>query len=676
MKASQWKPFLQRLAYSLHKNPEVNATCLENMRLFVDAMMRQDDAGLELLDSLGSLPSGILRGSLTDEASYAGCFSANVTDINGNFVSRKFCDVVVYHRAAIPNFPVLQNQQTPAKIFVFTQSLVKIGVCIPSSCTDENFAVIVNDALSKWNLASIVALCDYNEPPEETPVLIIFFLGIFAATVAAATLVDVLNPAKPTTRDDQCVVGNTGPGKFFVVRFRTLSLMCTMREMFRFDTSNDDRLDIFNGLRALAMVWTIALHTHLYIDEIALGNIDEVFRKSRTLPRQLIVNATMSVSVFLTISGFMQWKTVWNRSNNEKSRNGWLAVVIHRYLRMFPLVAVTACFHYLHGTSGYGVNWAYHTKLRRKVFAENWHYYLFGALNFLGMEKICSPQQWYTSTDFQVFVFMLFFTMRLKRTGSTWPVLIVMGLAMLVSYVENYTMQYPAGHLFFVPLTSHSGGEHVYYMPHSHIPSYCLGILAGFWCTTKAPRRLPRHKVAFLWVTSLCGICVAQFGSVLWTGHKQPARVITALYAATHRGLFSAGIAWIIYACLADRAGFLGSLLAWPGWAPMSRLSFSTYMIHDIMIQYQWTTFTSRVDGGYYFMAILTAGNCVASLVAAFMLHALFEKPLALIAALLEEHFLPRRRPVSNGLAIETGKDEDVTGGFTTNDDGDHIKLL
>ncbi|XP_075560457.1 nose resistant to fluoxetine protein 6-like isoform X4 [Dermacentor variabilis] len=594
MKASQWKPFLQRLAYSLHKNPEVNATCLENMRLFVDAMMRQDDAGLELLDSLGSLPSGILRGSLTDEASYAGCFSANVTDINGNFVSRKFCDVVVYHRAAIPNFPVLQNQQTPAKIFVFTQSLVKIGVCIPSSCTDENFAVIVNDALSKWNLASIVALCDYNEPPEETPVLIIFFLGIFAATVAAATLVDVLNPAKPTTRDDQCVVGNTGPGKFFVVRFRTLSLMCTMREMFRFDTSNDDRLDIFNGLRALAMVWTIALHTHLYIDEIALGNIDEVFRKSRTLPRQLIVNATMSVSVFLTISGFMQWKTVWNRSNNEKSRNGWLAVVIHRYL----------------------------------------------------------------------------------RTGSTWPVLIVMGLAMLVSYVENYTMQYPAGHLFFVPLTSHSGGEHVYYMPHSHIPSYCLGILAGFWCTTKAPRRLPRHKVAFLWVTSLCGICVAQFGSVLWTGHKQPARVITALYAATHRGLFSAGIAWIIYACLADRAGFLGSLLAWPGWAPMSRLSFSTYMIHDIMIQYQWTTFTSRVDGGYYFMAILTAGNCVASLVAAFMLHALFEKPLALIAALLEEHFLPRRRPVSNGLAIETGKDEDVTGGFTTNDDGDHIKLL
>ncbi|XP_070376992.1 nose resistant to fluoxetine protein 6-like [Dermacentor albipictus] len=128
---------------------------------------------------------------------------------------------------------------------------------------------------------------------------------------------------------------------------------------------------------------------------------------------------------------------------------------------------------------------------------------------------------------------------------------------------------------------SHSAGEHDYYMP-----SYCLGILAGFWYVTKAPHRLPRHKVAFLWVTAPCRICIARFGSVLWTGHNQPARVITALYAATHRGLFSAGIAWIIYTCLADRAGFLSSLLAWPAWAPLSRLSVSTYMIHDIMMQY------------------------------------------------------------------------------------------
>ncbi|KAH7973853.1 hypothetical protein HPB49_005766 [Dermacentor silvarum] len=260
------------------------------------------------------------------------------------------------------------------------------------------------------------------------------------------------------------------------------------------------------------------------------------------------------------------------------------------------------------------------------------------------------------------------------RTSSTRPVLIMMVLAMLFSGVQNYMLQYPAGNLYFSPMDRYSSGDYVYYMPYSHAPSYCIGIIAGFWYTTKTPRQLSRCKVAFLWVAALCGICIAQFGTVLWTGHAQPSRIITALYAATHRGLFSAGIAWIVYACLTDRSGFLSSVLAWPGWAPLSRLSFSTYMFHDIMLQYEWTSFPSRADGGYYFMAILVAGNSVASIAAALVMHAVFEKPLALFATLLEEHFLPRPQPVYDGAAVE--KDERVSKRVADNYDSSRIKRL
>ncbi|XP_049276087.1 nose resistant to fluoxetine protein 6-like [Rhipicephalus sanguineus] len=181
-----------------------------------------------------------------------------------------------------------------------------------------------------------------------------------------------------------------------------------------------------------------------------------------------------------------------------------------------------------------------------------------------------------------------------------------MALAMLYSFVENYYYQYPPAVLFYLPLLRDGKhGEHVYYMPYSHVPSYCLGIVAGFWYTTKVSHQLPKLKVAFLWVAALCAICIAQFGSVLWAGYEHPSRITTALYAVTHRGLFSAGIAWVIYACLTGRAGFLTSLLAWPGWAPLSRLSFSAYMIQDIVIQYEWRSLASRVDGGYYFMIVL-----------------------------------------------------------------------
>ncbi|XP_075526632.1 uncharacterized protein LOC142558374 [Dermacentor variabilis] len=83
MKAVQWAPLLQRINNSLQRNLRVNATCLKHMQLFVDSMILQDNGGLELLDSLGSLPSGILRGSLVDAGSHEECFSANVTDDNG-----------------------------------------------------------------------------------------------------------------------------------------------------------------------------------------------------------------------------------------------------------------------------------------------------------------------------------------------------------------------------------------------------------------------------------------------------------------------------------------------------------------------------------------------------------------------------------------------------------------
>ncbi|XP_037529205.1 uncharacterized protein LOC119406537 [Rhipicephalus sanguineus] len=50
MKVSQWKPFLQRLDHSLRSNLDVNATCLRDMRSFVDAVMQRSAAVLNDLE--------------------------------------------------------------------------------------------------------------------------------------------------------------------------------------------------------------------------------------------------------------------------------------------------------------------------------------------------------------------------------------------------------------------------------------------------------------------------------------------------------------------------------------------------------------------------------------------------------------------------------------------------
>ncbi|CAN7982880.1 unnamed protein product [Ixodes hexagonus] len=60
-------------------------------------------------------------------------------------------------------------------------------------------------------------------------------------------------------------------------------------------------MDAFHGLRVLATVWVITIHTHIYVDKALFDNIDELFRMSATWMRQFIVNASMSVCMFFTI---------------------------------------------------------------------------------------------------------------------------------------------------------------------------------------------------------------------------------------------------------------------------------------------------------------------------------------------------------------------------------------
>lgn len=48
--------------------------------------------------------------------------------------------------------------------------------------------------------------------------------------------------------------------------------------------------------------------------------------------------------------------------------------------------------------------------------------------------------------------------------------------------------------------------------------------------------------------------------------------------------------------------GIVNSVLSWPAWVPLSRLSFGAYMIHDFIIFNMWLNFRNRVSEGYFFM--------------------------------------------------------------------------
>ncbi|KAG0420455.1 hypothetical protein HPB47_003487, partial [Ixodes persulcatus] len=175
-KASHWKPFLRCIDENLPV-VHVDSQCRADAQRFVQAMLSEEPSGLSLLDSLGSLPTGVLRGSVLEYGSPELCFGAEVRNKTGARISSKFCHVYVYLPADVPVPPVAPRMQQGVQNFVFDQSSLKLGGCFPSTCGDQDISLILNQCLATWQLATVVSLCDDNEPWEGPPLFVMSEMG-------------------------------------------------------------------------------------------------------------------------------------------------------------------------------------------------------------------------------------------------------------------------------------------------------------------------------------------------------------------------------------------------------------------------------------------------------------------------------------------------------------------
>ncbi|KAM7315291.1 nose resistant to fluoxetine protein 6-like isoform X1 [Ixodes scapularis] len=644
-KASHWKPFLRCIDENLPVT-HVDSQCRADAQRFVQAMLAEEPSGLSLLDSLGSLPTGMLRGSVLEYGSPELCFGAQVRNKTGTRISSKFCHVYVYLPADVPVPPVAPRMQQGVQNFVFDQSSLRLGGCFPSTCGDQDISLILNQCLATWQLATVVSLCDDNEPWEGPPLFVMFFLGAFVAAVCLATVLDICSNLAGALREKPFPRASLhGP----LEKLKALSVVRSFRSIFVLPSQRSN-LDAFHGLRVLGTFWVITSHTSMFTDVEFYDNVDELYKLSSSWMRQFIVNASLHSCIFFTMGGFMMWVTFSRRWEKDRGNTSLFNIALHRYLRLFPLLWAIHCLHQLVPVSGHGPQWSKEAEMRAGAFTKHWPHYIMGTFNNLHLDDIQSPQHWYSAVDFQLFVFSLYFVLRLKRTGQARLLVALLLASMCTTFLVTKLNNLNAGTFYFTPvLPSEMGNDpaSLYYTPYVHFVSYCLGILAAFYHSKHGTDDIGKAKQVLLWVASLLCMSGVLFGSILWnSGGEAPSPWVAALYKATHRALFSAGLCWIMFACVTGRAGFINNILSWPAWVPLSRLSFGSYMIHDFILFYQWLNFRNRINEGYFFLMTLVAGNFAASFAASFLLHAFLEKPIVLMSTVVEEmlpRFLPQR---------------------------------
>ena len=117
-----------------------------------------------------------------------------------------------------------------------------------------------------------------------------------------------------------------------------------------------------------------------------------------------------------------------------------------------------------------------------------------------------------------------------------------------------------------------------------HMAPYCLGILAGFLLFKRRTPNINRYIVFIVWITAITVAFTILIWTQKWNEGERWTPLSSATYAGLHRFLWALVLFWITFACSTSHGGFINSFLAWNFFKFLSKLSFSFFLIHFLVI--------------------------------------------------------------------------------------------
>ncbi len=106
--------------------------------------------------------------------------------------------------------------------------------------------------------------------------------------------------------------------------------------------------------------------------------------------------------------------------------------------------------------------------------------------------------------------------------------------------------------------------------------------------------------------------------------HLDLSQFSEALWISTSRIVFGLSLAWLTLLCLAGRAGLVGYVLSAQFWLPFSRLTYTAYLVHPMVLSAFFASFQQSLHftvpmGIAYYLNALVLSYLIAFLLALFV---------------------------------------------------------
>ncbi|XP_078664426.1 nose resistant to fluoxetine protein 6-like isoform X2 [Branchiostoma floridae x Branchiostoma belcheri] len=613
-------------------NANMSRRCEDDMLKYREDLFHRENYALHMLDACGKPPSGILTGNLNWLGSYSQCAKVTTEEYNITFNGKYFLAQLV-----------LTEQTNQTKISL------KVGLCVPDSCTEHDVILqLENNPLfgymGNWRVLNITAYIPEVAPINPGTVSAIFICALLCILQLVGTLYDVIieRPRKNGSRKNlQATLEEEGISRRLLLAF---SIYNNLERLFSTKQTSGS-IPCLHGIRFLSLSWVILGHTYIYSVE-TIDNPVVLLEIVKTFTFQVVLQTILAVDTFFFLGGLLLAYLLLKRleeSSEEGKTIRFLMLYVQRYLRLTPtLLFVIMLVVWVLPQLFMGPMW--HSKLSSlEGCRTNWWKNILYINNLLRDNQACLDFTWYLANDMQFFIIgvpIVYLLYRCWYVGLAGQVaLLLVNFAATAVVAVEYDIRVD----FFIAEAQERRNRdepdpkftEYYIKPWVRIGPYLVGMLVGWvlYKTREMRDENKRDEKMVLWLVCIgwCTATATALAVVYGMYGVYNGAVLTysgnLFFVTVHRVVWAMAIGWMVIACYHGYGGVVNTILSWNVWVPLSRLTYSAYLIHPIVMYLTYHTAESAIHLTTFNMIHLFLGHLMLGYGLAVLVFVFVESP-------------------------------------------------
>ncbi|XP_031635339.1 nose resistant to fluoxetine protein 6-like [Contarinia nasturtii] len=642
----------------IYEEASTYSTCLKDLSHIREGLLKFEELPLKILDSWGKIPSGMLNGNKYEFGEFLQCLDINErTDkpfkVQYCLGQINFDAVEMLSKAKWIQSEVNSLQKEIANSKVSNQTYLyafNFGICLPRSCTPTLLEHGINDVIlkkitEKVSVSFSEEYCQFEETPSNLTsldVVTICVLALFLFLIVVNTLYDVILTITKREKTQA----------FLAFSFYSNGLKLFSQKKTE---STEDTMQFLHGIRVISTMWIVLGHTFLMYLFIPVRNSMWLFQFKSQYHNMIVVSALVATDTFFFISGLL---VSYKMLKNLKKPNGRINIVqlyFHRYLRLTPVLGFSILFSMsLLRFFGSGPIWGIFLNKIYSVCARNWWSTLLYIQNYVNGDDMCVPESWYLSVDMQLFVIspaIVYFIYKFNVKAVAVLSLLILGgvVCTVLIDVDNNFKSY---------LVHVDKFNKEYILTHTRFTSWLSGVLTGYLLveTRKRTIRIPKLFNLFAWTVALALMATVIFANYPLVKQSSTATLLEyGLYDGLSRVFWSISLCYIVFACVHNYGGPVNWLLSRPFWQPLSRLSYSMYILNIPVLLVTMVTFKHLPYFTEFYAFHTFIGNYVITVFVSIIVTLTFESPIIEIEKLLfgtNKPILDNKNNINNEVSL------------------------